>query len=87
MIPNQGIPGRRHERAQPREKFYRRHDAVGASLAWLLEEVGDSAVGQDRDALERKRRAGAITQQPFATFVVLGFDAHGAVNVEAIARR
>jgi hypothetical protein len=56
---------------------------MGASPARFLEQVRDPAIGQDRDAVERKRRSSAVAQQSLASLVVVGFDAHGTMHIEA----
>jgi hypothetical protein len=41
---------------------------------------------QHRDSIERERRACARAREPLATLVVVSRDAHGTVDVEAVAR-
>jgi hypothetical protein len=49
---NQGMTGRRDERAESRQELERCHDAVGLLAARSLDAVGDPPVGQDGESFE-----------------------------------
>ena len=60
---------------------------MGAAWARRLHSITDSAVHQLLDAVDGEGRAGAVLDEAFTAFVVVGRDAHAAVDVEAVARR
>ena len=77
---------RRDQRGQPVEQFERREAQLGAPIGLGLGEAIDEPVVADLlEPLQRKRRAGAIAQQPFQPGAVGAFDAHRGIQGEAPA--
>ena len=63
------------------------YDDTLPELVRRLELVGDAAIPQHREPIEREGRPRAVTHEPLSPLVVLGEDAHGTVDVEAVDRR
>jgi len=59
----------------------------GASLARHLQQVRDPPIAQHLDPIERERRPRKGAHQALATFIVVGREAHGAMDVEPVAGR
>jgi RNA polymerase sigma factor (sigma-70 family) len=60
---------------------------MGVPLARHLQQVGDPPIAQHLDSIERERRTSAIADEALATSIVVGREAHGAMDVEPVARR
>ena len=59
---------------------------MGPSPTRDLQQIRHPSVREPLDSIERERRARAIAHEPLATLVVVSRDAHGTVDVEAVAR-
>ena len=70
MEANQGMTGRRDERAESRQELERCHDAVSPFAARSLDAVGDPPVGQCSKSLEAQRCPGAVAQESLSALAV-----------------
>lgn len=68
-----------------REDLEGRHHAVRAAAAGVLHAVRDAAVTEHAQAIESEAGPRAISHEALATFVIVGFDAHRGLEVEAVA--
>ena len=87
MVANCRDLRRGNQSRKPGQEFHRRHDAVGSPPTRDLQAVRHSSIRKHLDAIEREGWARAIAQKELAALVVAGCDAHGTVDVEAVARR
>ena len=60
---------------------------MGPPPAWTLEQVRNPSIRQHLDSIECEGRTRAIAHEPLAALVVALRDAHGTVDIEAVARR
>jgi len=84
VIAKERVARRRDERGDAREQLHRGEDSVGRRLARLLDAIGDAAVGEDAEALEREGRSRTIAGEALAADVVVGADSDGGVQVESV---
>jgi hypothetical protein len=87
VVAEEWMPRRRYQRSDSREQLDRGECAVGRPFAGVLDRVGDAAVGQHREPLEREGRPRAVADQLLARDVVVSADADGGVEVEAVEQR
>jgi hypothetical protein len=62
------------------------------AVRWLrrhrdLQPVGDAAVAQHLDPVERERGPGAVADEALASLDIAGREAHSAMHIEPVARR
>ena len=87
MVAHQRDLGPRDQGRQPGHELHGRHDPMGAPLARHLEQVRDPPVAQHLDPIEREGRPRAVADEALAPEIVVGREAHGAMDVEPVTRR
>lgn len=76
MIAHERVSRRRDERGDAREQL---EDSMSRVSSRVLDAICDTAVGEQRESVERERLARAVTDQTFAGGVVVGSDGDGGV--------
>ncbi len=87
VVAQQGVPGRSDERGQAREQLHRRHHTVRAAAPSGLDTVGNAAIREHAQPIEREAGASAVTNEPLAALIVVGFDPDRRVEIEAVEVR
>ena len=87
MVAHEGDLRWGQEGGQPGHEFHRRHHAVGAPAAGDLHPVGNLAIAQHLDPIERERGPRTVADEALAPLDIVAREAHRAVDVEPVAHR